>query len=326
MPHVIVLFLVLSFTAGSVSVVMAELYRRRYPMRTFSGIRNAVLAFKLLTFCNLIYIYQRLNLDPSLSGGQRELLFHIAQLVGTLLVFIYVFFLIVFLLDLFQNPVSKQFRRCYWLAAAIIFGAEFISEITDLYIFGAPLNNLINFIVNVGSKAFVAGFSVFVFLRAHNKKIVKYRKIGTHITAFYALLFFLFFIFWITFSLDIVPRIFSNLAISSLFLLFNLVPLIYMNPLLKMYQVTDSSADQEIILKSLDQKYGITNREMEVIKLIARGNTNKEISGILYIALQTVKDHNRRIFRKLGVKNRVQLVNLIRNIQKTDITSHSSSM
>lgn len=91
-----------------------------------------------------------------------------------------------------------------------------------------------------------------------------------------------------------------------------------MNPLFKLFLVADISADQEIILKSLDLKYGITNREMEIIKLIAKGNTNKEISDILYIALQTVKDHNRRIFRKLGVKNRVQLVNLIRNIQENE--------
>ncbi len=318
MPHVIVLLLVLSFTAGSVSVVMAELYRRKYPTRTFSGIRNAVLAFNLLTFLNLIHIYQRLNLNPSLGGGGREILIDISQLVGTILVFITVFFLIVLLLDLFQNQVSKQFRRSYWIAAAIIFGAEFISEITELHIFGAQLNNLINFIIDVGSWAFLSGFSVFVFSQAYNKKTVKYRKISTNITAFYAILFFLFFIFWITFSLDIAPRIFSNLAISFLFLVFNLAPLIYMNLLLKMYLAADISANQEIILKSLDLKYGITNRETEIIKLIAKGNTNKEISNILYIALQTVKDHNRRIFRKLGVKNRVQLVNLIRNIQESE--------
>ena len=316
MPHVIVLFLVFSFTAGFVSVVMAELYRRRYPIRTFSGIRNAVLAFNLLTFLNLVYIYQRLNLHPSLSEGQREILIDIAQLVGTILVFVYVFFLIVFLLDLFQNPVSKQFRRCYWIAAAIIFGAEFVSEITDLHILGAQINNLINFFIDVGSWVFLSGFSLFAFSQAYNKNTVKYRRINTNITAFYAILFFLFFIFWITFSLDIVSRIFSNLAISFLFLVFNLAPLIYMNPLLKMYLVADISTDQEIILKNLGLKYGVTNREMEIIKLIAKGNTNKEISNILYIALQTVKDHNRRIFRKLRVKNRVQLANLIRNIQE----------
>jgi len=325
MPHLILLVLMFSFTAGFVTVVMAELYRRRYPVRTFSGIRNAVFAFNLLTFSNLIYIYQQLNVNPSLNVGQREILIHIAQLVGTILVFIYVFFLIVVFLDLSQNSVSKRFRRCYWIAAAIIVGVELISEATDFSIFLIRFNDLVNFIIDVGSVAFLTGLSGFVFFRAHKINITKQRKISTNITAFYAILFFLLLIFWTTLSLDIVTRIYSALAISFLFLIFNLAPLFYMNPLLKMYQVIDIRTDQEIILKSLDLKCGITKREMEIVKLIARGNTNKEISEILFIALQTVKDHNRRIFRKLGVKNRVQLVNLIRNIQKTDLTSHSSS-
>ena len=326
MPHVILLVLMFSFTAGFVTVVITELYRRRYPMRTFSGIRNAVFAFNLLTFCNLIYIYQRLNLDPSPSVGQREILIHVTQLIGTILVFIYVFFLIILFFDLLQNPVSKRFERFYWIAASIIFGAQLISEATNLHIFHIQFNDLVNFIIDVGSMAFLIGVSVFAFFRAHSINITKHRKISKNITAFYAILFFLLLIFWIILSLDTVPRNFSALTISFLFLIFNLAPLFYMNPLLKMYLVADIRADQEIILKSLDFKYGITNREMEIIKLIARGNANKEISDILYIALQTVKDHNRRIFRKLGVKNRVQLVNLIRNIQKTDLTSNSSSM
>jgi DNA-binding CsgD family transcriptional regulator len=326
MQHLILLVLMFSFTAGFVTVVMAELYRRRYPMRTFSGIRNAVFAFNLLTFCNLIYIYQRLNLGPSLSVGQQEILLQITQLIGTILVFIYVFFLIVLFFGLLQSPVSKRFRRCYWIVAAIIFGAQLIGEATGLHIFRVRFNDLVNLIIDVGSMAFLVGISAFALFRTHKINIPKQRKISTNIAAFYALLFFLFLIFWITLLSDTVPRNFSALTISFLFLTFNLAPLFYMNPLFKLYLVADISADQGAILKSLDLKYGITNREMEVIKLIAKGNTNKEISDILYIALQTVKDHNRRIFRKLGVRNRVQLVNLIRNIQKTNLTSHSSSM
>ena len=39
--------------------------------------------------------------------------------------------------------------------------------------------------------------------------------------------------------------------------------------------------------------------------------SNQEISDSLYISLQTVKDHVHRIFTKTGVKNRVQLTNLV---------------
>ena len=60
------------------------------------------------------------------------------------------------------------------------------------------------------------------------------------------------------------------------------------------------------------EEYGITPREREVIDLICEGRTNREIADRLFISLATVKDHNYNIFRKTGVRNRVELVNLMR--------------
>ncbi len=58
--------------------------------------------------------------------------------------------------------------------------------------------------------------------------------------------------------------------------------------------------------------YEISRREAEIVLEICSGKTNKAISEKLYITIQTVKDHNHRIFTKTGVKSRVQLSNLVR--------------
>jgi len=63
----------------------------------------------------------------------------------------------------------------------------------------------------------------------------------------------------------------------------------------------------------LMNQYKITKREMEVIELICQGKTNKEIADLLFISIETVKDHNYKIFQKTGVKNRIQLANLVNN-------------
>ena len=63
--------------------------------------------------------------------------------------------------------------------------------------------------------------------------------------------------------------------------------------------------------KELCRAFGITPRELEVIGLICEGKSNREIAEALFISEQTVKDHNHNIFRKTGVSNRVQLVNLV---------------
>jgi DNA-binding CsgD family transcriptional regulator len=53
---------------------------------------------------------------------------------------------------------------------------------------------------------------------------------------------------------------------------------------------------------------GITQREHEILGLIAEGLSNREIGGRLFVSENTVKTHSSRLFDKLGVKRRVQAV------------------
>lgn len=52
----------------------------------------------------------------------------------------------------------------------------------------------------------------------------------------------------------------------------------------------------------------LSERELEVLALIAQGLTNQEIGRRLYLSLNTVKVHTRNIYSKLGVNNRTQAV------------------
>jgi DNA-binding NarL/FixJ family response regulator len=53
---------------------------------------------------------------------------------------------------------------------------------------------------------------------------------------------------------------------------------------------------------------GLTTRELEVLRLIANGLSNREIAGQLYVGEATVKSHINRIFAKTGVRDRAQAV------------------
>ena len=98
------------------------------------------------------------------------------------------------------------------------------------------------------------------------------------------------------------------------FLSIHLLPILYHSLYLdKHYVANTATTDIETELQNFIQKYEISNRETDIIELICKGQTNQEISDSLFISLQTVKDHVHRIYTKTGIKNRVQLINLIRS-------------
>lgn len=70
-----------------------------------------------------------------------------------------------------------------------------------------------------------------------------------------------------------------------------------------------------IVLNSLNNKDSekskdveLTDREIDLLKLIAKGYSNTQISDALYISLNTVKTHLKNIFKKLEVEDRTHAV------------------
>lgn len=89
---------------------------------------------------------------------------------------------------------------------------------------------------------------------------------------------------------------------------------------IKKVQSGQSFIHPQIVSKVLDTFTSITNRqrknykdndltyrEMEVVKLVAKGLCNKEIAAELYISEKTVKNHITNILRKLNLRDRVQV-------------------
>jgi len=56
------------------------------------------------------------------------------------------------------------------------------------------------------------------------------------------------------------------------------------------------------------KKEGLTSREQEVLRILSKGSTNKEIAKALFISEKTVKSHLNSIFKKLNVSRRLQAI------------------
>jgi DNA-binding CsgD family transcriptional regulator len=61
--------------------------------------------------------------------------------------------------------------------------------------------------------------------------------------------------------------------------------------------------------------HDVSPREREILILLLKGKSNKEIEEALFISMGTVKNHVYSIFQKIGVRNRAQLITLFKNLQ-----------
>jgi len=73
-------------------------------------------------------------------------------------------------------------------------------------------------------------------------------------------------------------------------------------------EVYISRNENFVLNRSLVAQLELSNRELEILGLMAAGNSNQEIAHSLFISLSTVKTHNQNIFEKLTVKRRTQAV------------------
>jgi len=83
-------------------------------------------------------------------------------------------------------------------------------------------------------------------------------------------------------------------------------------PVVIRFNMISSVPEKNMDFETFCKFYEISKREAEIVLEICSGKSNKAISEKLFITLQTVKDHNHRIYTKTGVKSRVQLANLVR--------------
>ena len=101
----------------------------------------------------------------------------------------------------------------------------------------------------------------------------------------------------------IIRSTFVGKRITSPFLA-NLTPRI-------LYKIHEPSRWVEEMDEEIKEKFSLTGREKELLVLLLKGKSNKEISDLLYVSTETVKTHLQNIYRKLGVKNRMEAAVLL---------------
>lgn len=114
-------------------------------------------------------------------------------------------------------------------------------------------------------------------------------------------------------SLKIHASHFSDYLISALQIGFNFPALFYLARFLRQRSLERPFETSAPGLNSVLAPLGVSPREAEIVGLILKGFSNKEIAARLFISVDTVKKHTYNVYKKLGVQNRLQLSYFVQN-------------
>ncbi len=156
-----------------------------------------------------------------------------------------------------------------------------------------------------------------ILLAAAYARAWRFRDVrGTVVRQFVLLLFFGMFIWH---ALSLIPsRFHPSFQLSILwFYMALLPPTLLLRSRLGLFQCLEAPPDfSRESLAPVFGRYGLTDREKDVLLLLLDGKSYKVMKDELFLSLQTVKNYVSRIYGKLGVRNRVELVNLVRNFMR----------
>ena len=308
-----IIVLIIALMAGGVAIFLSNRMMRNYPLQYLSSY------FYFLIFSYIFGVY-------SIIGSQViQLILTNKNIAPDIILSAAVFLLILgmpFLLlswymfirlayEFFMKQLPKVFTYSYFTVAIILFIAYSILNIyngnTGSIRFHPSAREIIYFLSGIQALLMSYGLA-YILIMNRKTKDINQRRAYRWFSVWYLLI--------------VVLNILSLLLIAIhdlfglLFILgnlgFNLIPVLFLHLYLQKYYVAnvEGKTFADKMLKFIN-KYGISKRETEVFELICKGMTNQEISDSLFISVQTVKDHNYNIFLKTGVKNRVQLTNLL---------------
>lgn len=310
---VILLVIIISVSGGVYSLILLFRLRRIYRIDYL----NSFLYYKILHFVFGIYgilggiAIREILLKYDIKIAEIESIATAIPFFGVPFIIAAWYILIKTSNELISRKVSQSVAIIFFTVATasfLIYGLILrrLPEKSDLS--SADLNQLIRIVfysIDLLVKIYILVMLIYTAIRSGNNKkrilLVRFGFILAGLAVLNAVA--LHFAYW-------------SVYVGLYFLLFYFCSDLALIILLKSYLKRNANEFIELTdsLEDLYQKYGISKREKQIITEICRGKTNQEIADELFISLQTVKDHTYNIFRKVNVRNRVQLTQVFSHL------------
>ena len=313
MGHVGILLTALAFASGVLSITYTiNLYQKiRIKYLKIHNFVFALLNYKI--FVGMAFNYFQFNLRTELSESSARTILQIYHFHFSITTLFFFYGIILALYELRGIKWPRKWRMALLAVYVSLIVSQGLSSLFSVTISGASVYIFLLLFIYFSSYILIIILSIRFFLLSHTrKKNIKesvLKKFSLILLSIIILLMILSFMQGFKFMSTELYVLLLSICIFSV----NLMPIKYMRDFLKKVfpeHISEDAAD--LRRQEMMEKFKISKREQEIIRLICLGKSNKEIEDELYISIQTVKDHIYNIYRKTGVKNRVQLTNLFR--------------
>lgn len=314
---------VAAILAAVVITVLALRIARISGQRHFWAYLLFILTANIVCLLDLVFrsfLWQISGFSSSISPEKLDML------MGFLMVPLVAAFTILFaafVIGLAGRRAPVFLQRIYGIFWGLLFIGFVAAEISYFNSGDRTMTNILNPVFNFGILVGLLYAIIYAYAGSRYIKNTKEKFLTRSITIYYLFSFFLFFT-WNTYHIPLHIRV-SVLTRSLLGIAYNLPPLIVLNivlhKLLKGPAIKPGRAED---LNRWLKDHNVSPREIEIIQLVLMGKSNRSIEKELFISRRTVESHLYNVYRKLGIKNRMELMRLV-SLESQETNSPSQS-
>ncbi len=294
MLHIIFAFYILTLILASSIFILAFLLAKKYKsdLYIYIGLIFLGALLNLLTYMICLYRYTAINFQYSTSSLDYYLFIIISG-------FLMLYFMPLLIYRVTNIPFTKVKRTIHISILVII-----LSTVILEYMYNISIAEIIRDIL------YTIIFIYSAYLILANSKRIQHKDARIVLIAFSILIFTIL-------PLIVVHRIGGPLFFPDNMLLnlphFNTL-FLFVSAIIALsygakYLFNNKRNTSLMLVGEVAKTTDISQREQEIINLLIKGLSNKQIAENLYISQKTVKNHVYHIYQKLGIKNRLQLIN-----------------
>jgi DNA-binding CsgD family transcriptional regulator len=318
MGHPFFFIYILSLVIAASALVTSFWLKSRYPWPPLSDWFYYLLFFYLMVIANTTMVQLAWEVLPLDLAGQEKVLHLMHTFLAQPCFVISLYMFIRFALILARRDLPRHFAPAYFGFWGLFFA---VTLALTLQYFNTGNQLLLRSIYDYADLAVSAAWLLIGLCLVYRAKSLQDKEEALVVSRFGWLFTISLGLYDVSLILPFNPAV----QLTARFL-YNLPPLV-----LLVWHVSRRSHPEmtEVCISDMaDQvfsQHNVTEREREVVRLLCQGKSNKEIGNALFISLQTVKHHIHSVYRKMGVGNRVQLANRIREASPGPISRQSGS-